>query len=627
MKPPERCAIAIVGLACRLPGDVRSPAAFWKVLEEERCVVGPMPPERWRWPAHVQPDTTHRGIDHGGFMDDIAQFDPLFFQIAPLEAKLIDPQQRLLLELSWHCIEDAGLAADQLRGSNTGVFVGATGSDYATLGVQLGLLADRHAAFGVTALATLPNRISYFMDFRGPSWVVDTACSSSLVAVHHAVRSLQRGECERALVAGVHVMCHPANAVAYYDAGMLSPDGRCFAFDARANGYVRSEGVVVMLLAPLALAQARGDHIHAVIKGSAVSHGGKSWGLTVPSADAQASLVRDALADADLAPAALTYIETHGTGTQLGDPIEIGGLKAVFAESSQRHSCALGSSKSNVGHLEAAAGLVGLLKTILCMQQRRIVGQAEFRELSPRINLTGLPLHIATKTTGWDPDPVHGLRRAGVSSFGASGTNAHVIVEEAPVAREYRAGTSSGPALICLSARTDTALAALLRAFGERLDQPGIADDLQRLSHHLLTRRQHFGVRAAWLVDDADDLRRQWQSTERAPTFCLQPEALDATQLAALMSAASRDANVQERRQQLQRIGAAFMAGAEATWTTLFRTAWPPVSGLPGYPFQTKRCWLPEAEQQSSPRRAGTETETTIGRRFDAALRALSTER
>ena len=351
----------------------------------------------------------------------------------------MDPQQRILLELSWQTLEHAGYAPSGLAATRTGVFIGASGSDYSRLIDQLPEPIDAHYGTGVS-MAVLANRISYFFDFNGPSVLIDTACSSSLVAVHQAMQSLQLGECEQALVGGINLICHPANSIAYYKAGMLSRDGLCKTFDQQANGYVRSEGSVVFLFKPLAKAQADQDVIYGVLKGSACNHGGQASGLTVPNPGLQAELLQSAWRAAGIQPSALSYVEAHGTGTSLGDPLEVQGLKQAFLEASYpdaaaaKTTCGLGSVKANLGHLEAAAGVTGLLKVILCLRHSQLPSVANFKSLNQHIDLSETGLYVVEKLRAW-PAPIEGQRRlAGLSSFGSGGTNAHVVVEQYPAA-------------------------------------------------------------------------------------------------------------------------------------------------------------------------------------------------
>jgi acyl transferase domain-containing protein/enoyl-CoA hydratase/carnithine racemase/acyl carrier protein/SAM-dependent methyltransferase len=430
---------AIVGMSCKLPGGIETPNQLWHVLATNQDVIGSFPRTRRDWPAGAD----YPGIDRGGFVHDADAFDAAFFRISPAEARIIDPQQRMLLELAWACLEDAGIVAAGLKGSNTGVFVGASNCDYSRLVQDAGLEVEAHHGVG-SSLAVLANRVSYFFGLSGPSLVIDTACSSSLVALHSAIQSLRSGECSSALVAGVNLICHPDLSIAYHKAGMLAPDGRCKVFDAKADGYVRSEGAVAFLLRPLRTAIAEDDQIHAVIRGSAINHGAwrsprttavraassSAGGLTVPDPQKQKELLIAAWKDAAIAAQDLSYVEAHGTGTAVGDPIEIHALQAAsaeFASTEPGQPCAIGSLKSNLGHLESAAGIAGLLKVVLCLQQQQLPGSINFTKLNPKIRLENTPFYIADRLSDWQPERP---RVAAVSSFGSGGTNAHVVVQE-----------------------------------------------------------------------------------------------------------------------------------------------------------------------------------------------------
>ncbi len=501
--------IAIIGMACRLPGGIEDPTALWQLLEEERCAVGPLPDGRWQWPEGIGPDT-HPGIDRGGFVADAGSFEAPLFRITPYEGQRMDPQQRWMLELAWACLEDAGYPAGAVAGAPMGVFVGASGSDYQRIMDTDRLPVRAHSGLA-TSMAVIANRVSYFYDLRGPSVQLDTACSSSLVAVHSAVRALRAGECTTALVGGVNLLCHPANSIAYHLAGMLSPDGLCRTFDESANGYVRSEGGAVLLLKPLTAALDDGDHVHAVIKGSATNHGGQAGGLTVPSASMQASLVRAALADARVAASDISYVEAHGTGTALGDPIEVQGLARAFEGSEA--PCAIGSVKTNLGHLEAAAGITGLMKIVLSMRHQKLPASLHFSRLNPKITLEGTPFSVAQRLADWELDG-RPARLAGVSSFGSGGSNAHVIVAQAPTpVREEAAGhgepvsAERTPSVVVLSAETEPQLvrqAELLLAHLRR-ERPADAG-LRDLAYTTQVGREALSERLGLLPTDTASL-------------------------------------------------------------------------------------------------------------------------
>nr|ADA82581.1 trans-AT polyketide synthase [uncultured bacterium psy1] len=552
--------VAIVGMACRLPGGITTPEALWTVLAEGRDVVGTVPAGRWVWPQETGPEHGDPGIDCGGFLDDIARFDAKLFRISPREAKVMDPQQRLLLELAWSAFEDAGYSKDAVEGTKTGVFVGASGSDYRLLLEQHRVNIEPVMGTG-TAVAVLPNRISYFFDLQGPSLLIDTACSSSLVAIHEAVQALRAGSCEQALVGGINIMCHPAMTLAYYKAGMLSPDGRCKTFDAEANGYVRSEGAIVMMLKPLSAAQRDGDRIYAVVKGSACNHGGQAGGLTVPNPQQQTALLRAAWASARVTPDQLGYLEAHGTGTSLGDPIEVKGMQDAFRADDNiaaATTCYLGSVKSNLGHLEAAAGIAGLMKLALCLYHRQLVSSLHVHTVNPKLGLEQTPFQIAQQVMAWPTLKSGQPSLTGVSSFGSGGTNAHVVVEGVEQVGPARA---ERPVVIRLSAPNVEQLAIYARCLRDYLQGlPERARPPLSALAYTLSRRQPMAVSASYWARD---------------------EASLVSGLADI--AAGLVTSVEEER------GLSFGEG--------------PVIALPGYPFAETSFWFDKPEAQAAPAR------------------------
>ncbi|TPQ17201.1 type I polyketide synthase [Streptomyces sporangiiformans] len=428
--------VAVIGVGCRLPGGVGSPAAYWRLLTEGRDAVGTLPPGRWDpyrpgggTRAPRLPDDVSR---HGGFLGDlgdIAGFDAEFFGIAAHEAAAMDPQHRMLLEVTREALDHAALAAPSLAGTRTGVFIGISGNEYAHLATADPGDVDAWTATGA-ALSIAAGRLSYALDLRGPSMSVDTACSSSLVAVHHAVRSLVTGESEIALAAGVNLLLSPVVTLGLQRTGALSPDGRCKAFDADADGIVRGEGCGVVVLKRLADAERDGDRVLAVIRATAVNSDGRSNGLTAPNAEAQRALLAEAHAD----PTTVDYVEAHGTGTALGDPIEAGALGAVCGRGRPTdRPLLIGSAKTNLGHLEAAAGIAGLIKTVLALHHGEIPGQLHFTRQGPHADLDALGLRVVTAPEPWPR--YSGTATAGVSSFGFGGTNAHVVLAEHAPAR------------------------------------------------------------------------------------------------------------------------------------------------------------------------------------------------
>jgi len=428
--------IAVIGMGCRFPGGANSPEAFWQLLQDGVDAVTEVPPSRWDRDALYSADPETPGKTNtrfGAFLANVDQFDPYFFGISPHEAVFMDPQQRLLLEVAWEALENAGLTRQQLAGSDTAVFVGVHSHSQDYYLMQMAA-PERLAAYTGTGTAhnVLSGRLSYLFDWQGPSIVVDTACSSSLVAVHEACQSLRLGECGVALAAGVNLILSPQFSIAAAKMHMLAPDGRCKAFDARADGFGRGEGCGVVVLKRLSDAQADGDPIWAVIRGSAVNQDGNTNGLTAPNGLSQQRVIRQALANARVQPEQISVVETHGTGTVLGDPIEIEALTAVIgADAPDRTPCYLGSVKTNVAHLEGAAGIAGLIKAALTLHHRQVPPVVHFQTPNPHLALPDTFIIPTALTSLPDRAEPH---LAGVSSFGWSGTNAHVILQEAPPA-------------------------------------------------------------------------------------------------------------------------------------------------------------------------------------------------
>jgi acyl transferase domain-containing protein/acyl-CoA synthetase (AMP-forming)/AMP-acid ligase II/acyl carrier protein len=501
--------IAVIGLGCRFPGGANDPEAFWQLLHNGTDAITEAPPDRWDAKAH--PDAEQPGTMYarwGGFLRDIDQFDPQFFGIAPREARQMDPQQRLLLEVTWEALETAGQSPDSLLGSQTGVFVGISTNDYGLLQAKAGGSKGIDAYSGTgTAFSVAAGRISYVLGLQGPSIALDTACSSSLVAVHLACQSLRAGECSLALAGGVNLILSPETTIYFSKLRVLAADGRCKTFDAAADGYVRSEGCGIVVLKRLSDAVTAGDDILAVIRGSAVNQDGRSSGLTAPNGLAQQAVIRAALAAADVPPALVGYVEAHGTGTSLGDPIEVQALGAVLGEGrSSEQPLVIGSVKTNVGHVEAAAGIASLIKVVLSLQHNEIPPHVHLTELNPYISLQQIPAIIPTTSMAWLP----GARRriAGVSSFGFSGTNAHVVVEESPALRPAAEATSRPPYVMTLSAKSRDALLALAGRFEAVLAGPASASELplRDICYTTCLRRSHLDDRLALVVHSRQDL-------------------------------------------------------------------------------------------------------------------------
>ncbi len=478
--------IAICGIGCRLPGGANSAQSFWELLRNGQDAIGDIPAERWDLSLHFDADAQkplHQHVRRGGFIDGIDQFDPAFFGISPREAVCMDPQQRLLLEVAWQALEDAGQPLESIRGQNVAVFMGISSADYSSLL----WLSEEDYAIPDNEPFVLPgntgciaaNRLSYFFDFKGPSLTVDTACSSSLVAVHLACESIWRGEASAALAGGVQALIHPGIQSSFCKAGLLAPDGRCKSFDAAADGYVRSEGAGVVLLKPLAAAQADGDTIYALVHGTAVNSDGRSNGMVAPNMRAQVACVRAAFARAGIAPAATQYVEAHGTGTRQGDPIELRALGTVLGEGREEsRPCRVGSVKTNLGHSETAAGITGLIKAALCVHHRQIPPSLHFRTPNPSIDFPGLKMQVQTQLEAFPQADAPAV--VGVSSFGFGGTNAHVVLADAPPRPPVsRYGQQLPLQLLTLSARSETGLlqqAAQLAAYLHSHPRTGLSD-------------------------------------------------------------------------------------------------------------------------------------------------------
>lgn len=509
--------LAIVGIGCRLPGDVDSPESYWDLLCSGTDATRVVPESRWNAARFHDPHPGKVGkmvTRRGGFLDQVDQFDPQFFGISPREAHLLDPQQRLLLQATWEALEDGGIPADSLAGTQVGVFIGGFTLDYQLLQNQGRTSRYRfktHSSTGMM-MTMLANRISFAFDFRGPSMTIDTACSSSLVAVHLAAQAIWNGECDVALAGGVNVMLGPNTAIAESKSGFLSPDGRSKAFDESADGYARGEGGAVVVIKPLAQALRDGDEVYAQILGTAVSQDGHTDGITVPRKEAQEAAIVDALHKAGVEPAEIGYVEAHGTGTPVGDPIEMRALASALASGRPADQPLLiGSVKTNIGHLEAGAGVAGLIKTALVLKHGFVPANLHFHTPSGGLDLAELGIDIPT--TG-RPFPESDRRVAGVNSFGFGGTNAHVVLAEPPVAGNAVAETSPATeslTVLPISARSEEALVATARQLAEHVrdhSEMTLAD----LAYTLGQRRAHLNHRHTLIADGISDALDQLQA-------------------------------------------------------------------------------------------------------------------
>jgi thioester reductase-like protein len=459
--------IAIIGLGCRFPGGANDPEAFWKLLEQGFDATTEVPADRWNMEEYYSDNEELAGKSyarHGAFITtSIDAFDPLFFNISPKEAEMLDPRQRLLLEVVWEALENAGIPEPEFRNSLTGVFMGMMNNDYAEL---LHNVDDVNAHTSVGLISSLlAGRISYAFGLQGPSVAIDTACSSSLVSVHLACQSLRLGECNLAIAGGVNLMLSPKLHVICSKGKMLAKDGHCKTFDSSADGYVRGEGCGTIILKRLRDALNENNNILAVIKGSAVNQDGASSGLTVPNGAAQERVITQAMRQAQLTSNEIDYIEMHGTGTRIGDPIEVNALNAIFsAPDKQREKpLILGTVKTNIGHLEAAAGIASIIKTVLALNHKTIPQHLHLHQINPMIDLSQIPAQVPLVKLPWEAQEGR-TRKAGISAFGISGTNAHLIIEEAPQHRELESVSSDSKTqekeVLVISAKTSEALDA-----------------------------------------------------------------------------------------------------------------------------------------------------------------------
>ena len=596
--------LAIVGMACRTSGGCDDPARLWTLVERGGDASGPMPAHRRQdFDAADEGSWAEvAGEARGGFLEDVAGFDAAFFGISSREAAWIDPQQRLLLEVCWEALEDAGQVHAEPLASATGVFVGVMNQDYAirlARGVEASEL-DAHLGSGNDA-SFAPGRISHLLGLGGPSLAVNTACSSSLVALHLACRSLRSGECRMALAGGVNLILAPDGWVTLSRAGALAPDGRCKTFAADADGYGRGEGCAIVVLKRLSDAVAAGDRVLALVRGSAVNHGARGAGLTVPNGVAQQAVIRAALRDAGVSADTIAYVEAHGTGTALGDPIEVHALGEVFA-GRQGEPLLVGSVKANIGHTESAAGILGLVKVVLALQHERIPAQPRWSGPSRHIDWASLPLRVAEPARHWRRESAP--RRGAVSSFGMSGTNAHVIVEEAPA---DRLAETAGEVwhLLPLSARDPVALQQLAVRLRDQVERG--APPLGDLCWSAGARRMHHPYRAAFVFQDVRDLCHalddlaDGRRPRRGDLGWIRGRGERGARACEIPAPESSETGREERVVMLEALAALYVAGGVVNWTALEPGDRRFVQ-LPRYPWQHRRHWIAARRPIGMPR-------------------------
>jgi acyl transferase domain-containing protein/acyl carrier protein len=612
--------IAIIGMSGRYP-EARNLDVYWANLAAGKDCIREIPAERWDHGLYFDADKEKLGKSYskwGGFIEGVDEFDPLFFNISPREAEVMDPQERLFLQCVYETIEDAGYTRERLRTyraqgleGNVGVFVGVMYEEYQLYGAQEQARGRGLAISG--SASSIANRVSYFCNFHGPSLAIDTMCSSSLTALHLACLSLQRGECEVAVAGGVNVSVHPNKYLLLSSGKFASSKGRCESFGEGGDGYVPGEGVGAVLLKPLAQAIADGDQIHGVIKGTAINHGGKTNGYTVPNPNAQASVIGQVLKNAGVHPRTISYIEAHGTGTSLGDPIEMTGLSKAFGQVGDAGQyCAIGSAKSNIGHCESAAGIAGMTKVLLQMKYRTLVPSLHSETLNPNIDFEKTPFAVQRELGEWkrpvvsiDGGPAREYPRiAGVSSFGAGGSNAHVIIEEYLPAEDVRAAmpvSPERPAVVVLSAKNEERLKEQVRQLLNAIEAKDLRDvQLMDIAYTLQVGREAMEARIGVLADSVDGLKAKLNAVltgEEVPDVY-------AGQVKRNKEALGLFAADEDLQQAIEswvskgkygKLLELWVKGLAFDWERLYPTAKPRRISLPTYPFAKGRYWIPAA--------------------------------
>ncbi|MGG1942590.1 type I polyketide synthase [Paenibacillus polymyxa] len=610
--------IAIIGMSGRFP-QAKNMEEYWSNLQQGKDCITEIPADRWKREGFYSPDikeAVENGKSYsksGGFVEDFADFDPLFFNISPREAMSMDPQERIFLEECWKVFEDAGYSRDQLAvqyNGRIGVFAGITATGFNLYGPKL--WEQGKPIFPRTSFSSVANRISYLLNLKGPSFSVDTMCSSSLTAIHEACEHIHNGECEIAIAGGVNLYLHPSNYVFLSTMRMLSPEGRCKSFGEGGNGFVPGEGAGVVLLKPLSRAIADKDHIYAVIRATSINHGGKTNGYTVPNPVAQGELIREALDKAGVNARTVSYIEAHGTGTELGDPIEITGLTQAFKKDTQDTGfCAIGSVKSNIGHLEAAAGIAGVAKIILQMKNQKIVPSLHAKVLNPNINFSKTPFTVQQGLAEWKRPILeeNGEQReypriAGISSFGAGGSNAHIVLEEY-IPAEQAASTPQKPVVIVLSAKSDEALKEQAVQLTAAMDKNDFSDnDLINVAYTLQIGREAMEERLAVVVQSVEELGNKLREFIGGRQNIAQlyrgqakrdKESLDVVKQEEALDESSDVWNLAEKYGRLSEL---WVKGVHIDWKRLYSDVQPFRISLPTYPFARERYWISVDEEK-----------------------------
>ncbi|PEW08370.1 SDR family NAD(P)-dependent oxidoreductase, partial [Bacillus cereus] len=615
--------IAIIGLSGRYPHS-KNINEFWENLKAGKDCVDEIPKDRWDYTSYYDEDKFKFGKINskwGGFIDDFDKFDPLFFNISPQEAEYMDPQERLFLESVYETIEDAGYTRDKLSKyknldleGNIGVFVGVTFSDYQLYGIQSQMKDRPVAVSGITS--SIANRVSYFCNFHGPSMSIDSMCSSSLTALHVACDSIKQGGCKLAVVGGVNLSLHPNKYLFLSQYNFLSSKGRCESFGNAGDGYVPGEGVGSILLKPLAQAEADGDQIYGIIKSTAINHGGKTNGYSVPNVSSQTNVIERALIDANVNPRSISYIEAHGTGTSLGDPIEIAGLtNALTKYTNERGFCSIGSAKSNIGHLEAAAGIAGITKVLLQMKHKQLVPSLHSEVLNMNIDFNQTPFRVQQKFEKWK-QPILEIngeekeypRIAGISSFGAGGSNGHVIIEEYIPRKENQNQNSpntQGPEIIVVSAKNEARLKEVVKRLSETLRSQQFEEkDLANIAYTLQVGREAMDERLGVIVNSIGDLIEKLEGFLKGKMDIVGLYKSYGKKQKNILSFLKSHEEIQEvinkwiERKKYSALLDLWVAGFDVDWEMLHIHSQPQRVSLPTYPFTKERYWLPELEAE-----------------------------
>ncbi|ACL75234.1 SDR family NAD(P)-dependent oxidoreductase [Ruminiclostridium cellulolyticum] len=608
--------IAIIGLSGRYP-MAKNVEEFWENLKAARDSITEIPKDRWDFRKYYDADKNKRGKAHskwGGFIEDADKFDPLFFNMSPIEAQVIDPQERIFLETVWQTIEDAGYTRQRLDNAGVGLYVGVMSGQYQMFGPEENMRGNM-IALG-SSYASIANRVSYFFDFHGPSMAIDTMCSSSLTCIHLACDSLRKGEIDIAIAGGVNLSLHPNKYLLLSQGKFMSTDGRCRAFGSGGDGYVPGEGVGAVVLKPLSKAEQDGDQIYGVIKATALNHGGKTNGYTVPNPNYQAKVISEALKKAGIDPRTISYVEAHGTGTSLGDPIEITGLMKAYGEyTKERQFCSIGSAKSNIGHLESAAGIAGLTKVLLQMKHKQLVPSLHSEILNPNINFKDSPFYVQHTLSEWKQPIINenGMekkypRRAGLSSFGAGGSNAHIIIEEYQIPKE--SGGTKDEYIMVLSSKNEERLKAYAKELSDYVKKHILTVDnenadilLADMAYTLAIGREPMEERLAIVVPSLHALN------EKLSAYVQGKNDIDGVYTGSLCSEKSKSEFFLDGKEgeeflkiitmdrKLNKLAQLWTSGAGIDWSLLFDDENRAIISLPAYPFARERCWIPGTEE------------------------------